>query len=1029
MRAFLFAFCLLCLSQKQIAQNAPATVREFEQTFTTYPFSDPDPVPKAGVLYPYFRYDGFTQRPVEKKWKVVELENEWIKIQIMPQVGGKIWSAIEKSTGKAFIYNNQVVKFRDIAMRGPWTSGGIEANYGIIGHTPACAVPVNYLTRKNPDGSVSCFIGTLDLLTNTRWTLEIALPADKAWFTTRSFWHNASPLEQPYYTWMNVGIKAAGNLEFTYEGTHYLGHEGEISPWRKDDAGRDLAWYEKNDFGTYKSYHVFGRYTNFFGGYWHDEDFGMGRYSSRDDKPGKKIWIWGLSQQGMIWEDLLTDRDGQYVEVQSGRLFNQSAAGSVVTPFKYRGFSPYSTDTWKEYWFPVLKTGGILAASPAGVLNVSHQNNERSIAFCPLEKINDSLKIFKKGDLIFSKYLKINPLETIKFSIPFAGEDADLRIELGQRLLQWQGDSVKNNLNRPVRLPADFQHNAAYGQYLQAKAKAEQRYYAEALHLYDASLAQQPYFIPALTGKAMVLQHLCRYTDAAQCARTALSIDTYDPEANYLWGLSNAALGHLPDAKDGFELASASVSYRSAAFYELAKIYFRNAEWAEAQRYAEKALEGNQYHISALQLLVVLHRRQNHAAAAQTTLETIARYDPLNLFCIFEKNGANGQNESEIRSFCRDELPQENFLELAAWYTDLGCTDDAERLLLLAPECPEQYYRLAKINAVKMPAKADAYLQKALSLPPDQVLPARPDLSPILQWASDRQPHWKTYYYAGLLALSHGDTLAATNHWLKCAESPDFAPFYIARAQLLKKGQPKVAERDLLLAVEKAPDTWRPYQYLTKFYTAQGENSKALHTATAGFKRFPNSYILGMEYAGALLANDRYTDCAAVLDTLHVIPYEGATDGRNLYRNACLLSGMEALQQNKPEQTLQWVEKSMLWPKHLGVGKPYDADIDLRVESLIQSMAYKKQGNTAMYQQALARAAAPATDPGFAASEYAAALALKALGREKEGLLRLKAWEKARPDHPLAKWAVAAFNKKAKTEPPAGTNQLIYKKL
>ena len=136
-----------------------ATVREYKKIFRTYPFSDPDPVPNPGRIYPYFRFDGFTDRPVDKEWTVVELENRWIRVTVMPEIGGKVWTAVEKSTGKPFLYGNSVVKFRDIAMRGPWTSGGIEANYGIIGHTPNCATPVDYVLRENPDGSASVVIG------------------------------------------------------------------------------------------------------------------------------------------------------------------------------------------------------------------------------------------------------------------------------------------------------------------------------------------------------------------------------------------------------------------------------------------------------------------------------------------------------------------------------------------------------------------------------------------------------------------------------------------------------------------------------------------------------------------------------------------------------------------------------------------------------------------------------------------------------------------------------------------------------
>ena len=363
------AWCALWLAVliPATAGAAPgaATVRTYKKVIRTYPFSDPNPIPVVDRIYPYFRFDGYTDTPVDKEWTVVELENDYLRVTVFPEIGGKIWSAVEKSTERSFIYDNHVVKFRDIAMRGPWTSGGIEPNYGIIGHTPNCATPVDYETSTGAFGA-RVVVGVLDLLTRTPWRLEITLPSDAAYFTTRSIWHNATPIEQPYYTWMNTGIKAAGNLELVYPGTHHIGHGGEVAPWPIDPAtGRNLAFYEQNNFGPYKSYHVVGRHTDFFGAYWHDDEFGMGRYSTRDDKLGKKAWIWGLSRQGMIWEKLLTDTDGQYVEVQSGRLFNQAAEASTLTPFKHRGFEPHSADTWTRYLVPREGHGRVRRCAPA----------------------------------------------------------------------------------------------------------------------------------------------------------------------------------------------------------------------------------------------------------------------------------------------------------------------------------------------------------------------------------------------------------------------------------------------------------------------------------------------------------------------------------------------------------------------------------------------------------------------------------------------------------------------------------------
>ena len=131
---------------------------EEKRNLKTYPFSDPNPVPiltQDKRLYPYHKFVGYTHDSTSHEWKVIRMENEHIEVYVLPEVGGKIWGAIDKSNGEEFIYRNEVMKFRNISLRGPWTSGGIEFNFGVIGHTPATATPVDYLMRKNKDGSIS----------------------------------------------------------------------------------------------------------------------------------------------------------------------------------------------------------------------------------------------------------------------------------------------------------------------------------------------------------------------------------------------------------------------------------------------------------------------------------------------------------------------------------------------------------------------------------------------------------------------------------------------------------------------------------------------------------------------------------------------------------------------------------------------------------------------------------------------------------------------------------------------------------
>ena len=171
-----FAGCLM---------GQQATIREEKQVIRTYPFSGPDPSPtrssRGGIgqrIYPYFSFDDLSSTGADQTWNVVRMENPYIEAFVLPAEGGKLIGAVEKSTKQAFIYYNHVLKFRNISMRGPWTSGGIEPNFGIIGHAPSTASPVDYLIRKNPDGSVSCFVGSMDLPSRTQWRVEFTIPPD-----------------------------------------------------------------------------------------------------------------------------------------------------------------------------------------------------------------------------------------------------------------------------------------------------------------------------------------------------------------------------------------------------------------------------------------------------------------------------------------------------------------------------------------------------------------------------------------------------------------------------------------------------------------------------------------------------------------------------------------------------------------------------------------------------------------------------------------------------------------------------------
>ena len=356
----LIIFALLFVRQ---AEGQGKMSKEDTESILTYPFSDPNPVPSLALnsmvshFYPYFIFDGYTDKGEKKDWKVVTLENDYLTVTILPGVGGKVWGAVEKSTGKEFIYKNKVLKFRAIGIRGPWTSGGIEHNFGLdLGHAPWTSSPVDYILMENPDSSVICVVGGIDLASRTQWRVKIRLPKDKAFFETNSLWYNPTPLHDAYLSWENAGFRASDDLQFFFPGNFYIGHDGAVKAWPYNENGRDLSLYRENYFGSHKSYHVSGFFTDWFGGYWYNDDFGFGHWSPYTDAPGKKIWIWSLARDGAIWEDLLTDADGQYIEAQSGVKFNQASPESGYnSPYNQLSIRPYYTETKTESWFPVFK--------------------------------------------------------------------------------------------------------------------------------------------------------------------------------------------------------------------------------------------------------------------------------------------------------------------------------------------------------------------------------------------------------------------------------------------------------------------------------------------------------------------------------------------------------------------------------------------------------------------------------------------------------------------------------------------------
>ncbi|MBE0556452.1 MAG: DUF5107 domain-containing protein, partial [Proteobacteria bacterium] len=684
------------------AAGQTATITESLQSFRTYPFGDPSPVPRMGNVYPYFRFDGYSTTSTDKSWKVVTLENPYIKVLIAPEIGGKILGAFEQSSGQAFLYYNKVVKFREIAMRGPWTSGGIEFNFGDIGHAPSTATPVEYLSRTNADGSVSCFVGAIDLPSRTVWRVEIRLPRDKAYFETRSFWYNPTSHPTSLYHWMNAAADASLDLQFVYPGTAYIDHGGKVFAYPVDSAGRNISKYANNAFGSHKSYHVLGSQTNFFGAYYTEKDFGVMHWSRYEEKPGKKIWMWSQARDGEIWVDLLTDPElgnGQYVEIQSGLLFNQAGASSSLTPFKHQFLGAHRQERFSEAWFPVLKTGGVVQADLTGSLNLERKGSSLTLAFCPVRFIDEVLVVTAGGDEILRKKLRLRPLEVYRTDFE-APEDVRVSVTLGNGQFTYQEDG-NSDLLRPTSSPDSYDWKSPSGLYTRGVEYARQRDFGLALDYLRQCLEKDPLRLDALAMASECHAWRTEYREALELAKRALAIDAYDGGANFIYGVVNRRLSFLTDAKDGFAKAARSSDYHSAANTELAEIALLEKKWGEAVYFAQSAIAQNRFDMRAHRVAAIVSRITKRPEMAQTELASIEEFDPLDHFARFERYLLTPTKEKGVAfaSGIRSELPHETFLELAIDYAELGLTEEAALVLELAPDQPIVSYWKAFLAA------------------------------------------------------------------------------------------------------------------------------------------------------------------------------------------------------------------------------------------------------------------------------------------------------------------------------------------
>ncbi len=355
---------------------------------------------KGAIVYPYPMQDHLSRTKEDRTYKALFLENEYLKVTCLPELGGRLHSVLDKTTNEETFHCNHVIKPSMIAMRGAFISGGVEWNAGPQVHTVTIVSPVDALIGTDPDGSAWLEVNNLEQSLRTRWTVRVTLHPGKAYLDEQMRIFNPVDAVNPYYFWNCTAFPCRKGTRFIYPMTLGTDHYGvKFFNWPVQD-GRDLSWLK--NYPEASSIFAVDCTFDFFGAYDVDADRGVVQVADHYELSGKKAWTWGTSDFAMVCQKNLTDDDGAYIEVQSGPLPTQSDYGMLL---------PRQEVTWREWWYPVHGLGeGFEFATRDLAVQTIREGGDLQLRLLATGRFpGASCSISQEGKQLLAKKLNLDP--------------------------------------------------------------------------------------------------------------------------------------------------------------------------------------------------------------------------------------------------------------------------------------------------------------------------------------------------------------------------------------------------------------------------------------------------------------------------------------------------------------------------------------------------------------------------------------------------------------------------------------------
>lgn len=981
LRVILIGFIVL----QTIVSYGQLKVQEESITIPTYKIGKPNPMPRfyegrshQGVqrrIYPYPMDDNLTNNLENQDYNIIHVENEYLDLGIMPELGGRIYFAVDKTNNYNFFYRNNVIKPSLIGMVGNWISGALAWGYPHH-HGPNTVKPMDYKIEENANGNITIWISNTDERHRMSILVGYTIYPNSSLIEMTIHPMNSTAISNSFLFWANPAVHCDSAYQVIFPpSVQYVTYHGkrEMTTWPIADSrfnnynytGMDISWWKNTHVPS--SFFSWDPREDYFGGYDHNKKAGTVWVGNHYVSPGMKYWADGNNAAGRQINDGLTDSDGRYIELMAGFYTDNQP--------DYSWLQPYESKSGTMIWFPVRELDGLKYANRNGALNLEVTKDRivqiRMNSTFPQKQASVVLK--SKGQILLNKIINISPAEPFKIdvSLPSEIQEDNLEIALygsnGETLLFYRPmdhHPPENPKPEPLKaLSPPEEMNSVEELYL-AGLRLNQFYNAsiDPMAYYNEALRRDPADYRVNTQLGIINIKKFNWVEAEKNLQIAVDRITSnytrpkDGEGLYYLGVALRAHGKTNKAYDFFYQASWTSAWHTAGYYQLAEIDCLRGDYTTALDHLNRSISTNSDNLRALNLkTIVLRKLNNLEAAKEQTLMILSNnkidHQALNeLYIIDSETGKAEQALAELKestTIMRDNV--QSYLELATYYSNCGFYKEAidllNRLEQKGNNFPMLYYYLGYFwSKLEDQNKMLSYYQLASKMPDTYCFPFRAEEIDILTNSMQMNPgDSKAPYYLGNLLYEYQPEQAII-YWEKSRQLDD--SFYIVHRNLgLAYRDVQKDYKKALTSLEKAVicnnsdprllfevdglnelnkiSPQKKYEFLKKNFSTVKKRSDAL-----------------LRFATRTVEYGKFDEAINILTTNKIIESEGAREMLNTYLNAYTLRGLEYTSKAKYEKALKDIKTAQAYPIGLS-GRARYAQFSYLLGSI-----YMKTGNS-----------------------------------------------------------------------------------